>query len=63
MIFITSDIQVLATLTNDRGEMCTVSWRFRTARRGLFKEEMERMIMQELAESDFPERIVGVRVH
>lgn len=63
MIFVTSDIKVLVTLTNDRGEKCTVSWRFRTARRGLFKEEMERMIMEELESNDFPERIVAVRVH
>ena len=42
MLFITSDIKVLATVTNTEGKSSTISVQFRTAKRGMFKEEMER---------------------
>lgn len=37
-----SDISILATITNSLGESATISVQFRTAKRGMFKEEMER---------------------
>ncbi len=48
MLFITSDIKVLATLTNVDGEKTVISYQFRTAKRGMFKEEIERQILQSM---------------
>ena len=48
MLFITSDIKILATLTNVDGEKTVISYQFRTAKRGLFKEEMERQILESM---------------
>ena len=48
MLFITSDIKVLATLINVEGEKTVISYQFRTAKRGMFKEEMERQILKTL---------------
>ena len=62
MLFITSDIKVLATITNIEGETSTISIQFRTAKRGLFKEEMERQILQSLNKQVI-KKIIKVRVH
>lgn len=62
MLFITSDIKVLATITNIEGETSTISIQFRTAKRGLFKEEMERQILQSLNKKVI-KKIIKVRVH
>lgn len=62
MLFITSDIKVLATITNIEGETSTISIQFRTAKRGLFKEEMERQILQMLNKKVI-KKIIKVRVH
>ena len=59
MIFITSDVKVLATITNSKGEKVTISYRFRTMKRGMFKEEMEREILNSLKEQG----ITKVKVH
>ena len=37
MLFITSDIKVLATLINVEGEKTVISYQFQTAKRGMFK--------------------------
>lgn len=63
MLFITSDIKVLATLTNEVGESITVSVRFQHAKRGLFKEEMEREILNTMNNSGLIKKIIKVRVH
>ena len=63
MLFITSDIKVLATLTNVEGESLTISVQFRTAKRGMFKEEMERQILQSMNNSGIIKKIIKVRVH
>lgn len=63
MLFITSDIKVLATLTNVEGEKTVISYQFRTAKRGLFKEEMERQILESMNKSRIIKKIIKVRVH
>lgn len=63
MLFITSDIKVLATLTNVEGEKTVISYQFRTAKRGLFKEEMERQILESMNKSRIVKKIIKVRVH
>ena len=63
MLFITSDIKVLATLTNVEGEKTVISYQFRTAKRGMFKEEMERQILQSINNSGLIKKIIKVRVH
>ena len=62
MLFITSDIKVLATLTNVDGEKTVISYQFRTAKRGLFKEEMERQILESM-NKNVVKKIIKVRVH
>ena len=62
MLFITSDIKVLATLTNVDGEKTVISCQFRTAKRGMFKEEMERQILNTMNNSGI-KKIIKVRVH
>lgn len=62
MLFITSDIKILATLTNVDGEKTVISYRFRTAKRGLFKEEMERQILESMNKRMI-KKIIKVRVH
>ena len=63
MLFITSDIKVLATLTNVDGEKTVISYQFQTAKRGMFKEEMERQILQSMNNSGLIKKIIKVRVH
>ena len=63
MLFITSDIKVLATITNVDGKTSTISVRFRTAKRGLFKEEMERQILESMNKNEIVKKIIKVRVH
>lgn len=63
MIFITSDIKVLVTLTNEEGKIETLSFQFRTAKRGMFKEEMERQIMESMNKKKLVNKIIKVRVH
>ena len=63
MLFITSDIKVLATLTNVEGETITISVEFGTAKRGLFKEEMERQILNSMNKNGLVKKIIKVRVH
>lgn len=63
MLFITSDIKILATLTNVDGEKTVISHQFRTAKRGMFKEEMERQILQSMNKSRIVKKIIKVRVH
>ncbi len=63
MLFITSDIKILATLTNVDGERSTISVQFRTAKRGLFKEEMERQILESMNKNRIVKKIIKVRVH
>lgn len=63
MLFITSDIKVLATLTNVEGESLTISVQFRTAKRGMFKEEMERQILNTMNSNGIVKKIIKVRVH
>lgn len=63
MIFITSEIKVLATITNVAGEKTTVSVQFRTAKRGMFKEEMERQILKSMNDNGIVKKIIKVRVH
>ena len=62
MLFITSDIKILATLTNVDGEKTVISYQFRTAKRGLFKEEMERQILESMNKG-IVKKIIKVRVH
>lgn len=63
MLFITSDIKVLATLTNVDGEKTVISYQFQTAKRGMFKEEMERQILNTMNKSRIVKKIIKVRVH
>lgn len=63
MLFITSDIKILATLTNVEGEKTVISYQFRTAKRGMFKEEMEREILNTMNNSGIIKKIIKVRVH
>lgn len=63
MLFITSDIKVLTTLTNVDGEKTVISYQFRTAKRGMFKEEMERQILQSMNNGRVTKKIIKVRVH
>ena len=63
MLFITSDIKVLATLTNVEDEKTVISYQFRTAKRGLFKEEMERQILESMNKNGIVKKIIKVRVH
>ena len=63
MLFITSDIKVLATLTNVEGEKTVISYQFRTAKRGMFKEEIERQILQSMNNGRVIKKIIKVRVH
>lgn len=63
MLFITSDIKVLATLVNVEGEKTVISYQFRTAKRGMFKEEMERQILESMNKSRIVKKIIKVRVH
>jgi hypothetical protein len=63
MLFITSDIKVLATLINVDGEKTVISYQFRTAKRGLFKEEMERQILESMNKNRIVKKIIKVRVH
>ena len=62
MLFITSNIKILATLTNVDGKTFTISVQFRTAKRGLFKEEMERQILESMNKNGI-KKIIKVRVH
>lgn len=63
MLFYTSDITVLATLINEIGEQTTISISFKYAKRGLFKEEMERQILAQFNSSELIHKIIKVRVH
>ena len=63
MLFITSDIKVLATLINVEGEKTVISYQFRTAKRVMFKEEMEREILKTMNNSGIIKKIIKVRVH
>lgn len=63
MLFITSDIKVLATLTNVEGEKTVISCQFQTAKRGMFKEEMERQILETMNSNGIVKKIIKVRVH
>lgn len=63
MLFITSDIKVLATLTNVDGEKTVISYQFRTEKRGMFKEEMERQILKIMNSNGIVKKIIKVRVH
>lgn len=63
MLFITSDIKVLATVTNTEGKLATISVQFRTAKRGMFKEEMERQILESMNKNGIVKKIIKVRVH
>lgn len=63
MLFITSDIKVLATLTNVEGKSETLTFQFRTAKRGMFKEEMERQILESMNSNGIVKKIIKVRVH
>lgn len=63
MLFITSDIKVLATLTNVEGEKTVISYQFRTVKRGMFKEEMERQILESMNKNGIVKKIIKVRVH
>ena len=63
MLFITSDIKVLATLTNVEGEKTVIPYQFRTAKRGMFKEEMERQILKIMNSNGIVKKIIKVRVH
>nr|DAR23104.1 MAG TPA: hypothetical protein [Caudoviricetes sp.] len=58
MLFITSDIRVLATLTNVEGETSTISVQL-----GLQKEEMERQILESMNKNGMAKKIIKVRVH
>jgi hypothetical protein len=58
-----SDISILATVTNSLGESATISVQFRTAKRGMFKEEMERQILTSMNKSGIIKKITKVRVH
>ncbi len=58
-----SDISVLATVTNSTGESVTISVQFRTAKRGMFKEEMERQILKSMNSNGIVKKIIKVRVH
>ena len=58
-----SDISILATVTNSLGESATISVQFRTAKRGMFKEEMERQILTSMNKSGIVKKITKVRVH
>ena len=63
MLFITSDIKVLATLTNVEGEKTVISYQFRIAKRSMFKEEMERQILKTMNSNGIVKKIIKVRVH
>lgn len=63
MIFITSDIKILATITDEEGKSETLAFQFRTAKRGLFKEEMESQILKSMNKDRIVKKIVKVRVH
>lgn len=63
MLFITSDIKVLATLTNVDGEKTVISYQFQTTKRGMFKEEMERQILESMNKNGIVKKIIKVRVH
>ena len=63
MLFITSDIKVLATVTNTEVKSSTISVQFRTAKRGMFKEEMERQILESMNKNGIVKKIIKVRVH
>ena len=54
--------KVLATLTNVDGEKTVISYQFQTAKRGMFKEEMERQILNTMNNSGI-KKIIKVRVH
>ena len=58
-----SDISILATVTNSLGESATISVQFRTAKRGMFKEEMERQILTSMNKNGIIKKITKVRVH
>lgn len=58
-----SDISILATITNSLGESATISVQFRTAKRGMFKEEMERQILTSMNNTRIVKKIIKVRVH
>lgn len=63
MLFVTSDIKVLATLTFANGHKQTLSIEFHTAKRGLFKEEMERFILEDMNQSGIRNKVIKVHVH
>ena len=63
MLFITSDIKVLATLTFANGNKQTLTIEFNTAKRGLFKEEMERFILKNMNQSGITNKVIKVHVH
>ena len=58
-----SDISILATITNSLGESVTISVQFRTAKRGMFKEEMEKQILTSMNNTRIVKKIIKVRVH
>ena len=63
MLFITSEIKVLVTLTNVEDEKTVISYQFWTAKRGMFKEEMERQILESMNKNGIVKKIIKVRVH
>lgn len=62
MIFYSSDIKVLATITDIDGNSSTISIQIRTAKRGLFKEEIERQILDSF-NGKLVKKIIKVKVH
>lgn len=63
MLFITSDIKGLATITDVDGKKTTISYQLRTAKKGLFKEEIARQILESMNKNETVKKIIKVRVH
>lgn len=64
MEFYTSDIKVMVTIIDDLGYQSTCAMEFRTLKKGIFKDTLARMIMNDLNKNPFKTKtIIKVYIH
>lgn len=63
LVFISSDIQLMVTITYSNGEKEILSMKFQTQKHGVFKEALERELLKKNNSDPFNKKIIKVRIH
>ncbi len=62
--FITSDVKLMVTITDDTGLSQTVQMEFLTLKEGFYKKDLEKKILKKLNRNPFNKtRIIKVKIH